>query len=95
MANRISGPGLGLPLPQFLYPSQLYNVPPDVGSNKVVLSPGAALPLPPGDLLLTSGAYSFLQMADPITVGRCLKLLAVSLFGSIPRAIARCAWQTC
>jgi len=69
MTNRISGPGLGLPLPQFLYPSQLYNTPPDVGSNKVVLSPGAALPLPPGDLILTPGSYSFLQILDPITGG--------------------------
>ena len=69
MTNRISGPGLGLPLPSFLYPSQLFNTPPDIGSNRVVLSPGAALPLPAGDLLVSVGNFGLLQFLDPLTNG--------------------------
>ncbi len=69
MTNRISGPGLGLPLPSFLYPSQLFNTPPDIGSNRVVLSPGAALPLPAGDLLVNVGNFGLLQFLDPLTNG--------------------------
>ena len=69
MTNRISGNGVGLPLSQFLYPSQLFNTPPDLGSNRVLLSPGEALDLPPGDLLLQVGAYSLLQYLDPYTNG--------------------------
>ena len=36
----LSGPGLGLPLPANLYPSELNNAPYDFATNKVCLAPG-------------------------------------------------------
>ena len=39
MTQRISGPGLGLPLPQGLYPSYLNNAPVDANSNRIALQP--------------------------------------------------------
>ena len=67
MAGRIGGSGMGLQPPQFLYPTQLYNTAPDVGSNRIVLEPGAAWPIQPGDWLLSVGAYSVFQYLDPYT----------------------------
>ena len=34
MTYRISGAGAGLPIPQNLYPTQLYNTQTDIGSNR-------------------------------------------------------------
>ena len=67
MAQYISGPGLGLPLPQNLYPSELNNAPPDVGSNKITLAPGDTLPIPAGDWYVNLGQYNVLQFLDPVT----------------------------
>ena len=67
MALRISGPGVGLSLPQNLYPSELYNAPYDWGTNEVLLMPGNAITIPAGDWAIAPGALSVLQFLDPIT----------------------------
>lgn len=63
----LSGPGLGLQLPQNLYPSQLQNAPNDINSNRVVLAAGDALVLPAGDWYIQTGPYCILQFLDPLT----------------------------
>ena len=67
MTQRINGPGVGLPYPQNLYPSQLGNAPPDAATNRICLAPGDTLPIPAGDWFVNTGQYSMLQFADPIT----------------------------
>ena len=67
MTQRIAGPGLGLPLPQNLYPSELYGAPPDTPSNKIALAPGDTLPIPAGDWFINLGQYCIIQFLDPIT----------------------------
>ena len=67
MTQRIAGPGLGLPLPQNLYPTQLYNAPPDANNNRLALAPGDTLPIPAGDWLINTGQYCVIQFLDPIT----------------------------
>ena len=63
----ISGPGLGLPLPQNLYPSELQNAPYDFSNSRQTLPPGAALQVPAGDWYVGLGMYLVLQYLDPIT----------------------------
>jgi len=67
MTQHIAGPGLGLPLPQNLYPSELQNAPPDCSNNRIALAPGDTLPIPAGDWLVNTGMYCVLQFLDPIT----------------------------
>jgi hypothetical protein len=67
MAIPLSGPGVGLPVPQNLYPSELANAPIDAGTNRVALAPGQVLPLPAGDWLVGLGFYLLLQYLDPVT----------------------------
>lgn len=67
MPSPLSGPGIGLPLPQYLVPSQLQNAPVDVGSNRVSLAPGDMLPLPAGDWYVNPGQYCVIQYRDPVT----------------------------
>lgn len=67
MPTPLSGPGVGLPLPQNLYPSELSNAPIDSPSNRVALAPGQNLPLPAGDWYITLGQYLVLQYLDPVT----------------------------
>lgn len=67
MAIRISGPGVGLQIPQNLYPTELFNAPYDYATNKVSLSPGDTLTLPAGELLVNPGNVCVLQFLDPIT----------------------------
>lgn len=67
MTQRISGPGLGLPLPQGLYPSYLNNAPTDANSNRIALAPGDTLPVPAGDWLINMGQYCVAQFRDPVT----------------------------
>ena len=67
MSQYIAGPGLGLPLPQNLYPHNLNNAPYDTSNNKVCLAPGDTLPIPAGDWLINLGQYLVLQFLDPIT----------------------------
>lgn len=67
MPSPLSGPGLGLPLPQRLYPSQLTNAPVDSPTNSIALAPGDMLPLPAGDWYVNPGMYSVIQFLDPVT----------------------------
>src|SRR5208282_6817224 len=67
MAQRISGPGVGLALPQNLYPSELGGAALDTAGNRVCLAPGDAMPVPPGEWLVGLGMYLVLQYLDPIT----------------------------
>jgi hypothetical protein len=67
MPAPLSGPGLGLQLPQNLYPSELFNAPYDTPTNSVALSPGDVLPIPAGNWYVSTGMYSVLQFLNPIT----------------------------
>ena len=67
MSQKLAGPGLGLPLPQYLYPSELYNAPYDFSTNRIALAPGDTLPIPAGDWFVNPGQYCVLQFLDPIT----------------------------
>ncbi len=66
MAGPLSGPGVGLQLPQSLYPSELGNAPYDFPSNYVALAAGDQLPIPRGDWLVSLGSYCVLQYQDPV-----------------------------
>lgn len=67
MAGPISGPGVGLPPPQNLYPTQLYNAPADASSNYIGLAGGDIFTVPAGVWYIDPGKYSFLQFNDPVT----------------------------
>ena len=63
----LAGPGQGLPLPQNLFPSQLFNAPADISSNQLGLAPGESFVLPAGDWFIGLGMYLVLQFLDPVT----------------------------
>ena len=63
----LAGPGQGLPLPQNLFPTQLFNAPADISTNRLALSPGDSFVLPAGDWWITMGSYLVLQYLDPVT----------------------------
>jgi hypothetical protein len=67
MPAPLSGPGLGLQLPQYLYPSELTGAPPDVSNNRICLAAGDAIPIPAGDWYISTGMYSVIQYLDPVT----------------------------
>lgn len=67
MPAPLSGPGLGLQIPQSLYPSQLNNAPVDSPTNRISLAPGDQLPLPAGDWYVNPGQYCVIQFLDPVT----------------------------
>lgn len=67
MAIRISGPGVGLPLPTNLYPTDLNNAPLDFGTAYLGLPPGEVVVVPAGDWIVENGPNSVLQHLDPIT----------------------------
>lgn len=67
MPGPLSGPGLGLQLPQNLYPTELQNAPYDFNTNRVALAPGDQLPIPAGTWYVGLGMYCVLQYLDPIT----------------------------
>lgn len=67
MPTPLSGPGVGLPLPQNLYPSELFNAPYDFSTNKVGLAPGQELPIPAGTWYVHLGSYLILEFLDPVT----------------------------
>lgn len=67
MPQPLSGPGLGLPLPQNLYPTPLLNgATYDSPTNRISLAAGDALVLPAGDWYIDS-LYSVVQYLDPVT----------------------------
>ena len=67
MPGNLSGPGIGLPFPQNLYPSELQNAPQDASSNRLALSPGDTFVIPAGDWTISLGMYMVLQYLDPVT----------------------------
>jgi len=66
MPAPLSGPGLGLPLPQNLYPSELSNAPYDTPTNTIALAPGDELPVPAGNWYIGLGSYLVLEFLDPV-----------------------------
>lgn len=67
MPGNLNGPGVGLPFPQNLFPSELQNAPQDVASNRLALGPGDSFVIPAGDWIIGVGMYCVLQFLDPIT----------------------------
>src|SRR5215471_14284166 len=67
MPAPLSGPGLGLQLPQYLYPSELFNAPADIASNAIMLAAGDQLPIPAGTWYVSLGLYNVLEFNDPVT----------------------------
>lgn len=67
MAQPLSGPGVGLPLPQNLYPSELFGLAYDSSNPYFGLEAGEALTIPAGDWYIGVGQYSILQYLDPQT----------------------------
>ena len=67
MPAPLSGPGLGLPLPQNLYPSELNNAPYDFPGNRQALAPGESIVLPAGDWYVSLGMYLVIQFLDPFS----------------------------
>jgi hypothetical protein len=63
----LSGPGVGLPYPANLYPSQLQNAPQDASTNRLALAPGDTFVVPAGDWWISLGMYMVLQYLDPVT----------------------------
>jgi hypothetical protein len=67
MSGPLSGPGLGLQLPQYLYPTELTSSPIDAQSNKIGLAAGQQLPIPRGDWIVDTGSYCILEYLDPVS----------------------------
>lgn len=67
MPAPLSGPGLGLFLPQYLYPTELNNAPYDYSTNRQALAPGQQIPVPAGTWYINLGLYLVLQYLDPVT----------------------------
>lgn len=67
MSTPLSGPGVGLPLPQNLYPSYLNNAPIDVPTNRLGLAAGDVFVIPAGTWFVNTGSYCVLQYLDPVT----------------------------
>jgi hypothetical protein len=69
MGQRISGTGVGLAIPQYLYPSELnpLNTPLDLQSCYQTLAPGASIAVPAGNWYVMLGPYLVLQFLDPIS----------------------------
>lgn len=67
MPGPLSGPGLGLQLPQYLYPTELNFAPYDASTNRCALGPGEQLPIPAGTWYVGLGFYCVLQFLDPVT----------------------------
>ncbi len=67
MPGQMSGPGVGLQLPQNLYPTELLNAPYDFSTNRVCLAPGQQLPIARGDWYVTLGSYCVAEFLDPVS----------------------------
>jgi len=67
MPAGLSGPGVGLPFPQNLFPSELQNAPQDASSNQLGLAPGDIFVIPAGEWYIGLGMYCVLQFLDPVT----------------------------
>lgn len=80
MPTPLSGPGIGLPLPQFLFPSELTNAPYDVGTPQLCLAAGDQIPIPAGTWGVGLGLYCQLEWLDPMT--------------GVWRQVASATWQS-
>lgn len=67
MSQGLSGPGLGLPIPQNYYPTQLQNAPQDPSSNRLALAAGDSFVIPAGNFYINPGCYAVIQYLDPVT----------------------------
>lgn len=67
MPQPLSGPGIGLPIPQNLYPTELNNAPYDAGTNELALNAGCVWVVPAGSWFITPGLVCVIQWLDPIT----------------------------
>ena len=67
MSTPQSGPGIGLPLPQNLFPTMLSNAPYDPSSTQLCLNAGDAIPIPAGTWGVGLGLYCNLEWLDPLT----------------------------
>lgn len=67
MPQPLSGPGIGLQLPQQLYPANLANNEVNISTNEISLAPGEALPIAAGRYLVSLGKYCSLQYLDPVS----------------------------
>jgi hypothetical protein len=67
MPQPLSGPGVGLPVPQNLYPASLLNGELQPNTNAITLAPGNALPVPRGTWWFEGQGLAFVQVLDPIT----------------------------
>ena len=68
MSQPLGGAGLGLPLPTYLYPTQINNAAADIGNAYLSLAPGDAFTIPPGVWFLNR-TYSFIQYFDSVNAG--------------------------
>ena len=69
MGQPLSGAGVGLQIPQQLYPANLTNGSVTTPTNQFTLAPGEALPIPAGRWVISLGKYASLQYLDPVTTG--------------------------
>jgi hypothetical protein len=67
MAGPLSGPGVGLPYPQALYPQSLYNGETVPSTNTLSLAPGQIIPIPRGTFMVDTGGYGVYMIRDPVT----------------------------
>lgn len=68
MSQLQGGTGLNLPVPKYLYPTELNGATYDVANAYQSLAPGEALVIPPGQMFVSAGPYSFAQYFDPINL---------------------------
>jgi len=67
MAQRISGPGVGLPPPQPLFPFNLLTDPVTPPTNRISLLPAQIITIPAGEWIVgATGVVSALQWLDPV-----------------------------
>ena len=66
MSQLQGGTGLGLPSPQYLYPTELNGAAYDVSNAYQSLAPGNSIVIPAGQYAVAPGPYSFFQYKDPI-----------------------------
>lgn len=76
MAGYLSGPGVGLPFPQSLYPANVIGGDLVPSGNEVVLAPAQQLPISRGRFFIDLGPYAVLQFMDPVST--CWRTLASS-----------------
>ena len=81
-AGPMSGPGVGLQVPQNLYPSELNAAPYDANTNYIGLAAGDQIPIPRGDFLISLGSYCVLQFQDPVQPAGCWSIIASAAWDS-------------